>query len=71
MRFADAVAAADCPGSRKIRQEHDALQAQIADLQDILARRERILEIIETEVTQLKTTYATPRRTVNQVKAVR
>jgi len=29
-----------------------------------LARRERILEIIETEVSQLKTTYATPRRTV-------
>ncbi len=48
----------------KIRQEHDDLQAQIADLQDILARRERILEIIETEVSQLKTTYATPRRTV-------
>ena len=50
--------------AEKIRQEHDALQAQIADLQDILARRERILEIIETEVSQLKTTYATPRRTV-------
>jgi len=48
----------------KIRQEHDDLQTQIADLQDILARRERILEIIETEVSQLKTTYTTPRRTV-------
>ncbi len=48
----------------KIRKEHEALQAQIADLQDILARRERILEIIETEVTQLKATYATPRRTI-------
>ncbi|MDH6098129.1 DNA topoisomerase (ATP-hydrolyzing) subunit A [Anabaenopsis sp. FSS-46] len=48
----------------KIRQEHADLQTQIADLQDILARRERILEIIETEVTQLKTSFATPRRTV-------
>ena len=48
----------------KIRSEHDELQGQIADLKDILARRDRILEIIETEVTQLKTTHATPRRTV-------
>jgi len=50
--------------AEKIRQEHDDLQTQIADLQDILARRDRILSIIETEVTQLKTTYTTPRRTV-------
>ncbi|CDN10209.1 DNA gyrase subunit A [Richelia intracellularis] len=48
----------------KIRKEHEALQEQIADLQDILARRERILEIIDTEVTQIKATHATPRRTV-------
>jgi DNA gyrase subunit A len=48
----------------KIRQEHEDLQAQIADLQDILARRERVLTIIETEVTQIKTSFATPRRTV-------
>src|SRR4028118_854932 len=52
--------------AEKIRHEHDALQAQIADLQDILANRSRILEIIETEVGQLKTTHATPRRTVIQ-----
>ncbi len=50
--------------AEKIRLEHDELQAQIADLQDILARRDRILQIIETEVSQIKTTYATPRRTV-------
>jgi DNA gyrase subunit A len=49
--------------AEKIRQEHDELQVQIADLRDILARRDRILEIIEIEVTQIKTTYATPRRT--------
>lgn len=48
----------------KIRQEHEALQAQIADLQDILARRERILQIIETEIQYLKNKFATPRRTV-------
>lgn len=50
--------------AEKIRQEHQELQAQIADLRDILARRERVLEIIETEVTQIKTTFATPRRTL-------
>ncbi|WP_414543449.1 DNA topoisomerase (ATP-hydrolyzing) subunit A [Nostoc sp. CCY0012] len=48
----------------KIRHEHEDLQTQIADLQDILARRERILEIIETEIGELKTSFATPRRTV-------
>ncbi|MDJ0736394.1 MAG: DNA gyrase subunit A [Nostocaceae cyanobacterium] len=48
----------------KIRHEHEELQAQIADLEDILARRERILEIIETEVGQLKEKFATPRRTI-------
>ncbi|MUG93823.1 DNA gyrase subunit A [Scytonema sp. UIC 10036] len=47
----------------KIRLEHEELQALIADLQDILARRERILEIIENEVKHLKEKYATPRRT--------
>jgi len=50
--------------AEKIRLEHDELQTQIADLQDILARRDRILQIIESEVSQLKTSYATPRRTV-------
>jgi DNA gyrase subunit A len=48
----------------KISHEHDALQVSIADLKDILARRERILEIIETEVTLIKAAHATPRRTV-------
>ncbi|MBC1241508.1 DNA topoisomerase (ATP-hydrolyzing) subunit A [Nostoc sp. 2RC] len=43
---------------------HEELQTKNADLQDILARRERVLEIIETEVTELKTKFATPRRTV-------
>nr|MCU0515910.1 DNA topoisomerase (ATP-hydrolyzing) subunit A [Oscillatoria sp. Prado101] len=50
--------------AEKIRQEHEDLQAQIADLQDILAKRERILGIIEAEATELKNKFATPRRTV-------
>lgn len=50
--------------AEKIHQEHEDLQRQIADLRDILARRERILTIIETELNELKTTHATPRRTV-------
>ncbi|WP_353931446.1 DNA gyrase subunit A [Okeanomitos corallinicola TIOX110] len=48
----------------KIRLEHEELQVQIADLQDILDRRERVLEIIENEVTQIKTQFATPRQTI-------
>lgn len=50
--------------AEKIQQEHDDLQLRIADLQDILARRERILQMIETEVAELKATHANPRRTV-------
>ncbi|NJP10379.1 MAG: DNA gyrase subunit A [Leptolyngbyaceae cyanobacterium RU_5_1] len=50
--------------AEKIHQEHEELQRQIADLQDILARRERILSIIETELNDLKTAQSTPRRTV-------
>jgi DNA gyrase subunit A len=52
--------------AEKIHAEHEELQTRIADLRDILAHRSRILEIIETEVAQLKTTQATPRRTVIQ-----
>jgi DNA gyrase subunit A len=50
--------------AEKIRQEHEELQVLIADLKDILARRERILEIIETEAQDIKQKFATPRRTV-------
>jgi DNA gyrase subunit A len=48
----------------KIQLEHDELQVKITDLEDILARRERVLEIIETEVGEIKAAFATPRRTV-------
>lgn len=50
--------------AEKIQQEHDDLQIRIADLQDILNRRERVLEIIETELEQIRAVHATPRRTV-------
>ncbi len=50
--------------SEKIEAEHQDLQAKIADCQDILARRERVLEIITTELAALKQRFATPRRTI-------
>lgn len=50
--------------SDKIQQEHEDLQRRIADLRDILARRERILQIIETEVSELRSSFSSPRRTV-------
>ncbi len=49
--------------AEKIHAEHEELQLKIADLKDILARRERIEAIIEDELTQIKTIHATPRRT--------
>ena len=48
----------------KIRLEHEELTIKIADLKDILARRERILDIIQIEIAEIKTTFATPRRTL-------
>lgn len=50
--------------SEKIQKEHEDLQLQIADLLDILNRRERLLGIIESEAIQLKEKFASPRRTV-------
>jgi len=50
--------------AEKILQEHEELQTRIADLRDILARRERILEIVEREAVDLRNVYATPRLTV-------
>jgi DNA gyrase subunit A len=49
--------------AEKIQAEHRELLRQIADFQDILARRERIEGIIQEEVTQIKNVHATPRRT--------
>ncbi|MEP0955840.1 DNA topoisomerase (ATP-hydrolyzing) subunit A [Leptolyngbya sp. FACHB-1515] len=50
--------------AEKIQQEHEELQRRIADLQDILDRRERVLEIIQTEISELRSMHGTPRRTV-------
>jgi DNA gyrase subunit A len=50
--------------AEKIEQEHQDLQERIADLEDILARRQRVLDIIETEVSELKAKFASPRRTL-------
>ncbi len=50
--------------SDKIHLEHDELQVKITDFRDILAKRERILEIIVNEVTEIKTAFSTPRRTL-------
>lgn len=49
--------------AEKIQAEHQELLEKIADLEDILARRERIENIIIDEVTQIKESHATPRRT--------
>ncbi|MDJ0661003.1 MAG: DNA topoisomerase (ATP-hydrolyzing) subunit A [Crocosphaera sp.] len=49
--------------AEKIHAEHEELQLKIADLKDILARRERIEAIIEEELAQIKTIHASPRRT--------
>ncbi|MGK7952094.1 MAG: DNA gyrase subunit A [Xenococcaceae cyanobacterium] len=49
--------------AEKIQAEHEELQRKIADLQDILAKRERIEAIIEEEVNQIKEIHATPRLT--------
>ncbi len=49
--------------AEKIEAEHQDLMAQIIDLNDILARRERIYTIIEEELAEIKTIHATPRRT--------
>ncbi|MBD0334452.1 MAG: DNA topoisomerase (ATP-hydrolyzing) subunit A [Cyanobacteria bacterium Co-bin13] len=53
--------------AEKIDQEHEELQAKIADLNDILARRERILEIIVAELVQIRDKHADPRRTIIEV----
>lgn len=50
--------------AEKIQQEHEDLLATIIDLRDILARRERVLEIIRAELEQVRAAHGNPRRTV-------
>ena len=48
----------------KIRLEHEDLLRKITDYRDILARRERVSGIIRTELDQLRSRFATERRTM-------
>ncbi|MEO1445224.1 MAG: DNA topoisomerase (ATP-hydrolyzing) subunit A [Cyanobacteria bacterium J06635_11] len=52
--------------SEKIEKEHEELTLQIADLEDILANRSRILAIIKEEVSAIRAAHANDRRTVLQ-----
>src|SRR5207244_2702783 len=47
----------------KIAAEMDEIARQIADLQDILGSRPRRLDILRGELAEMKTEFATPRRT--------
>ena len=47
----------------KIRLEHEDLLAKITDYKDILARRERVLGLIQEELAALRSRYDSPRRT--------
>ncbi|MBF0786390.1 MULTISPECIES: DNA gyrase subunit A [unclassified Streptococcus] len=47
----------------KIQSEYDELIALIADLADILAKPERVVQIIKEELEEIKRKYADPRRT--------
>ncbi|MDY6804858.1 MAG: DNA topoisomerase (ATP-hydrolyzing) subunit A [Cyanobacteriota bacterium] len=49
--------------ANKIQKEHEELLEIIADLKDILAKRERILEIAETEAKEIQELHGNPRRT--------
>ncbi|TVQ45121.1 MAG: DNA gyrase subunit A [Gloeocapsa sp. DLM2.Bin57] len=49
--------------AEKIKAEHEELQIQIIDYRDILAKKERIDEIIINELKQIQSTHATPRLT--------
>ena len=49
--------------AEKIQQEHDELTAKIADLEDILANRSRVLTIIKEEVLKIRAAHANERRT--------
>ncbi|WP_063683371.1 DNA gyrase subunit A [Bradyrhizobium stylosanthis] len=51
-------------GRDEIRDELDKLAGEIADYLDILRSRERVLNIIKTELAEVKAEFATPRRTV-------
>ena len=47
----------------KIRDEHEQVTLKIADLEDILQREERVIEIIQTEAMEIRDRYGDERRT--------
>lgn len=47
----------------KIKANYDEVMSRIKDLMDILAREERVLQIIKDELREIKEKHATPRRT--------
>jgi DNA gyrase subunit A len=47
----------------KVRAEYRELMAKITDLMDVLAKEERVLSIIKSELKAIKEKYATPRLT--------
>jgi len=47
----------------KIKQDYDEILEKITDYLDILAREERVLQIIKEELLEIKQKHATPRRT--------
>jgi DNA gyrase subunit A len=54
--------------THKVEEEHAELVLKIADLQDILARRERVLQLIIQELEDLRAKHHDPRRTVIEVE---
>ncbi len=48
---------------QRIEDEYNDLQVQIADFRDILARQERVLDIIKTELNEIKSKYGDERKT--------
>lgn len=48
----------------ELTAEHDKLAAKIAELQDILASREKIMNVVKKELMEVKAKYADQRRTL-------
>jgi len=55
--------------TQALRTEQDDLKKTITDLEGILGSKERVLEIIKTELRELKEKYGDPRRTSIEVHA--
>jgi DNA gyrase subunit A len=49
--------------SDKIREDYDETKKQIADYEDILAKKTRVMKIIKTELAEVKEKYGDARRT--------